>query len=80
MYRAENFCLNFEILESPPERLDYRPLRVVVPSLAEVMEKLIERGLDFTHQKGLTPGSETVLMRDPAGNIIEACDSRGLLF
>jgi len=80
VYRAENFRLRFEILEMPPEHEDYRPLRVVVPSLAELIQTLFELEIEFTHQRGLTPGSETVLVRDPAGNLVEASDSRGLLF
>jgi len=80
VYRAENFCVRFEILEKPPEHEDYRPLRVVVPSLAELIDKLFALEVEFIHQRGLTPGNESVLVRDPAGNLVEAGDSRGLLF
>jgi len=80
VYRAENFRVWFVIVEKPPEHADYRPLRVVVPSLAELIQQLIDVGVEFTDQRGLTPGGETILLHDPSGNLVEAGDSRGLVF
>lgn len=76
LYRAENFNLRFELREGLIERLDYRPVVIEVLSLAEAEQKLIEREIEYTRQKGLAPGEESLLLQDPAGNWIELVEAK----
>jgi hypothetical protein len=73
-YRAENFRLCFRTLERPAPRDDLRPLGVNVFSLPGLVEKLDAREIQYTRQRGLGPGEETVLLRDPAGNWVEVSE------
>jgi hypothetical protein len=77
IYRAENFRLRFEIFERLPEREGLRPVGIAIENFAEIASKLNELEMEFTLQRGLTPGQDAVLLRDPAGNWIELFD-RGL--
>jgi hypothetical protein len=76
IYRAENFALRLKVTEMAPAREDFRPIGVVAPSLASLMLKLQEAGIEYLRQSGLTPGMETVLFKDPAGNYVEASELR----
>ena len=71
VYKAENFRLCFEVVESwrPPE--DFRPIDIDVPLLSLVRQQLIDRKIEFQWQKGLPPGRETLLLQDPAGNWVQ---------
>jgi hypothetical protein len=76
-YRAENFILRFEIGQPPVvERDSLRAQGIEVQSLAEAELKLIEAELEYERQRGVLPGRETLLLRDPAGNWIELLESR----
>jgi hypothetical protein len=77
VYRAENFRLRFELFERLPERDGVRPVGIALESFREFPSKLTELDIEFTLQRGLTPGQDTLLLRDPAGNWIELFD-RGL--
>jgi hypothetical protein len=71
VYRAENFRLRIEILERPPQRLDFRALGILVPSLAELAQRLTDGKIEFIRQRGLWPGMESLILTDPAGNPVE---------
>jgi hypothetical protein len=71
VYRAENFSLRFSVIERFPEREDLRPLGIAVPSLVELRRQLEELEIEFMRQRGITPGLESILLRDPAGNSLE---------
>ena len=71
-YRADNFILRFEILsEQPVVHESLRPLGIDVMSLAEVERMLIDAEIEYTRQRGVTPGRETLLLLDPAGNWLD---------
>ena len=76
VYRAENFDLYVDVLEPPVMREDFRPGRVEVKSLAEMQLRFIEAEVEHTRRKGLTPGSEALVLQDPAGNWVEITESR----
>jgi hypothetical protein len=77
-YRSENFTLHFELLEAPVDHDDLRPQSIEIPSLAEMELKLIEGEYEYVRQRGVMPGTETIVMRDPAGNWIELVELRSL--
>jgi hypothetical protein len=76
-YRAENFRLRFGLCERRPNREGVRPVGIAIENFTEITSKLIEEQIEYTLQRGLTPGEHSVLLRDPAGNWIELFD-RGL--
>lgn len=76
VYRADNFRLIFKIHEQPINRDSYRPAQVEVLCLADIERVLIEREMEYIRQKGLLPGSESLLLRDPSGNWVEVLESR----
>jgi hypothetical protein len=76
IYRSENFLLHFDIAEAPIIHESLRPLGVEIPSLPDLEQKLIEREMEFTRLRGTTPGRETLLIRDPAGNWVEIAEVR----
>jgi len=71
VYRADNFRLRFQIQECLPERDLLRPVGIAIEDYGQMLQKLNDREIAFTVEKGLTPGQETLLLRDPAGNWIE---------
>ena len=77
-YRAENVGLQFELQERPVEHDNLRPLGIEVPSLAEAELKLIEGEYEYVRQRGVVLGTETIVMRDPAGNWIELIELRSI--
>jgi hypothetical protein len=79
IYRSENFRLNIAIHERPVQREDFRPLGVIVPSLAELVRKANEATVLFTRQRGLFAGNESLIFTDPAGNLVEVSESRLLV-
>jgi hypothetical protein len=78
IYHAENFDLIFDVLEPPVERDTLRTLGIEVPSLAQTEQKLIDRELPYTRQKSLQPGTESLLVLDPAGNWLALTEFRPL--
>jgi len=79
VYRADNFRLRISLCEVPPEREDYRPLGVVVPSLADLAWRLTEAKVEFVRRSGLFAGSECLVLIDPAGNYVEVMEMRLLV-
>ena len=71
IYRSENFLLSFDVIDRPVPHESLRPLGIEIPSLGEAEKKLIEAEIEYTRQRGLTPGSQTLLVLDPAGNWVE---------
>jgi hypothetical protein len=76
VYRSETFRLFFEVIETPAERVDYRPLRIEIPLLRDFEKALVERDWEYTRHKGLLPGQESITLLDPAGNFVEVSESR----
>jgi hypothetical protein len=76
VYRADNFRLRFEVLERKMPRDGYRPLGIQVPSLPTLVQRLDEARIDFVRQRGLEVGSESILLSDPVGNLLEISESR----
>ena len=77
-YRAENVALRFEVQERPVEHENLRPQGIEVPSLAEAELMLIEGEYEYVRQRGVVLGTETIVMRDPAGNWIELIELRAI--
>ena len=78
VYRADNFYLRFDVLERPVEHDSLRPTQIEVPSLIDTEKRIIEAELEYARQRGLTPGQETLLLLDPAGNWIELSEMRAV--
>lgn len=77
VYRAENFILRFELGEPPVlERDNMRFQGIEVASLADTELQLIEAEIEYERSRGIQPGRETLVLRDPAGNWIELMESR----
>ena len=76
IYRAENFKLIFDVLEPPIVRETMRPVRIEVPSLRTVSQKLTDARMEFSWQRGLLPGQEALVLLDPAGNWAEISEGR----
>jgi hypothetical protein len=75
-YRADNFNLRFELGEAPVVHESLRPQQIEVLSLLDTEKKFIEAELEYTRQRGLTRGEESILLLDPAGNWIEIVERR----
>ncbi|HEX8522857.1 MAG TPA: hypothetical protein VF669_11410 [Tepidisphaeraceae bacterium] len=79
IYRADNYTLRFDVQEAPVVHESLRSLLIEVPSLADATMKLNEGKIGFTRQKSVAPGTESLVMLDPAGNWIELVETRILL-
>ena len=75
-YRAENVRLRFDVRLPPVQRDDYRPVSIEVPLLADVEKKLVEMQTEYERQRGLTPGSDQLVLLDPAGNWVAISEMR----
>lgn len=71
VYRADNFRLWIDVAEGLVRRGDYRTLGVEVLSLAETEGKIIAAEIDYTRQKALLSGQESLVLQDPAGNWLQ---------
>jgi hypothetical protein len=78
IYRAENFNLHFRVEEPPVRRETLRALGVEVLSLAATEQKLIDAEIEYTWQKGLMPGHQSIALLDPAGNWLQLTESRAI--
>ena len=78
VYRAENFRVHFHLVEGLVERESLRPLGIEVPSLTEAAEKLGAAEVEYVRQRGVTPGQESLLLTDPAGNWVELVEMRAI--
>ena len=70
IYRAENHDLCFDVIEKPPERQGCRPLGIVTPFFARIVEQFEEMKLDYEPVHGLVAGEDGILLQDPTGNWI----------
>ncbi len=78
VYRADNFRLRFDVVDGIIERDGYRPVTIEVQSLADTREKLDAREIEYTHEKSLTLGHDSLWLTDPAGNYVEIVEFRAL--
>jgi hypothetical protein len=76
VYQADNFRLCFQVIEGLIAHDTYRTAQIEVESLAELELKLVESEIEYTRQRGLTPGSESLVLIDPSGNWLEITDRR----
>jgi hypothetical protein len=63
-----------EGVEGLVERVDYRPVAVIVPSLATIIERLNEREIAYEAVRGIQPGEFGVRVLDPSGNGVEVSE------
>jgi hypothetical protein len=75
-YHADNFDLQFEMGPPPVEHPLLRPLGIQVPLLAAIESRLLEMEIPYSFQMGTTPGLESIILLDPAGNWVELTDRR----
>ena len=79
-YRAENFLLRFQVSgEQPVVHESLRPQGVEVESLRQTEHLLVDAQIEYTRQRGLMPGSEALLVLDPAGNWLEIVEIRRVM-
>ncbi|MBC8105674.1 MAG: hypothetical protein H7Z14_03720 [Anaerolineae bacterium] len=78
VYRAENFRLLLEIHATPITRKDMRAIAVEVASLVDAEAKVIEREIEYQRIRGLTAGSDALMLQDPAGNWVSISERRGV--
>lgn len=71
VYRSDNFLLRFDWIEQGRSEMDMKPTTIEVQSLARTELKLIDAKLEYTRQRGLVAGRESLLLLDPAGNWVE---------
>jgi hypothetical protein len=76
-YQADNFILRFEMdRDRPIPHESLRPQGIEVVSLAETEKKLIDEEIEYSRQRSLTPGQQSLLVLDPAGNWLEIEEMR----
>jgi hypothetical protein len=75
-YHAENVDLRFAVREPLFPRDDLRPIQIEVLSLQTVESAIIEREMEYTRQRGISPGSESLVLQDPSGNWVEITERR----
>ncbi len=80
VFRAENFRLRIDLAPRSGPREDFRPLGIVVPSLRALMLRLDELEMVYVYERGLMPGSQALQIFDPARNMLEITDNRGIMF
>src|SRR5262249_13659431 len=79
VYRADNFRLRFDVIEPPVQRQELRAGQIEIRSLAEAEHKLTEAKIEHVRQKGLTAGSDSLLVLDPAGNWVALSEMKGIM-
>jgi hypothetical protein len=76
VFRADNFLLRFQFVDPPVVHDTLRPQGIEVNDLLALEKRLVEAELEFTRERGITPGRETLLLVDPAGNWVEIGEIR----
>jgi hypothetical protein len=76
VYRADNFRLCFDLKQPPLQRDGVRVTVIQVVSLPDVRQRLIDQKIEHETVRGLDPGSELVILRDPAGNWLALAECR----
>jgi hypothetical protein len=79
VYRADNFRLCFAVMPPPIQHDGHRPVQIEVLSLREAERKVFDAQIEYLRQRGLTPGSESLLLRDPCGNYVELVERREII-
>jgi hypothetical protein len=79
IYKAENFRLQFDVVEPPITRDDLRAIAIEVPSLQLLKAQLNEREIEYQWQRGLFAGGDTLLFLDPAGNWVAITERRQVM-
>jgi hypothetical protein len=75
-FRADNFILRFRFIDPPLVHETLRPQGIEVLDLAGLERKFIDAELEYTRVRSVTPGRETLLLLDPAGNWVEIGEIR----
>jgi catechol-2,3-dioxygenase len=78
VYHADNVDLWFTVTDPPVRHEKLRPTGIAVPLLSEIAQRLTDAEIEFTHQRGMVPGLESLLLLDPAGNWVEITDTRAV--
>ncbi|HWB52707.1 MAG TPA: hypothetical protein VG722_00875, partial [Tepidisphaeraceae bacterium] len=78
VYRADNFGLRFQWYEGLVDRQSLRPIGIEVESLGALQRKLFDREIEFQFDRGLVPGSHSILVSDPAGNGLQIYERRSV--
>ena len=78
VYRAENFRIRFELIERRVDREDFRMIGIEIKSLDDTAKKLRDAEIEFARERGLNPGQERFLLKDPAGNWIALSQTKPL--
>jgi hypothetical protein len=78
IYHADNFALRFVVQELLPQRGEYRPTQIEVQSLLLAEQKLMEGKIEYVRQKTLSPGEDSLVLLDPAGNWVELVEYRAV--
>jgi hypothetical protein len=76
VYRAENCRLRFDVTERPQPRQDCRALGIAVDSMPLILQRLEDLKIEYIRQRGITPGMDSLLFPDPAGNPVEVLELR----
>jgi hypothetical protein len=76
VFRSDNFLLRFGFVDPPLVHETLRPQGIEVDDLVELEKRLVEAELEYTRERGITPGRETLLLLDPAGNWVEIGEIR----
>ena len=69
-FAAENVDLVFDLGEPPVNYENLSPTLVEVPSLRNLRALLLDNEIAYETMHGLMPGTEHILVRDPAGNLL----------
>ncbi|MEM7809300.1 MAG: hypothetical protein AAF561_14415 [Planctomycetota bacterium] len=70
-YDAEDFGIVFDVVETRPDRDELRPVLLRVRGFDVFFTMLQEQQIEFQHLRGVGPGDDAVLLRDPAGNWVQ---------
>jgi len=54
-------------------------VRVQVACLADAEKMLVDNEIEYARQRGLLPGSESLMLVDPAGNWIELVEAAPIM-
>ncbi|MCY2954223.1 MAG: hypothetical protein NTU53_19990 [Planctomycetota bacterium] len=76
VYQSESFRLCFAMVEGLIVHETYRAAQIEVTSLAGLENKLVESEIEYTRQRGVTAGTECLVLMDPSGNWLEITDRR----
>ncbi len=75
-YEAENVAIGFVVHETPPDRGHARPTMMKLRHFVSFVTRLQEDQVPFDAIRGIGPGDDAVLLRDPAGNWLQIFDWR----